>query len=89
MPHHHHLELAPQQLEKLGAGAVNLFLRGFVLAAGDGTPPRLQAGGGGVIDDAVDVAGLDQAAQRRQFIKLVALRCELRGAGFNYFSDST
>jgi len=88
MPHHHHPELAPQQLEKLGAGAVNFFLRGFILAASDGPAIGLDTGSFGITDDAVDIAGLYQAAQRRQFIKLVALRGELRGAGFNYFPDS-
>jgi len=88
MPHHHRPELAPQQLGKLGAGFVDFFLRGLVLAAGNRAPPRLQAGCFSVTDDSVDVAGLDQAAQRRQFVKLVALRREAGGTGFNNFADS-
>jgi hypothetical protein len=87
MPHHHRLELASQQLEKLGAGLVDGFLRGFVFAASDGLAPRLQAGSRGVIDDAVDVSRPDQATQRRQLVKLVALGRELGGAGFDDFGD--
>ena len=66
---------------------VNVFFRCFVLTAGDGLPTRLEAAGGGVADNTVNVAGLDHAAERRQFVKLVALGGKGGGAGFNYFGD--
>lgn len=87
MPHHHRRELAPEKLEKLGTGLVDGLLRGFVFAAGDGFPPRLQSGGFRLSDDAVDVARPDQAAEGWELVKLVALGGELGGAGLDYFRD--
>jgi len=84
MPHHHRHELAPQELEKLRVFLVDCRFAGFVPAAGDGLAIGLDAGSFGMGNNTVDIASLHQAAQRRQFVKLVALRRKLCGAGFDY-----
>ena len=79
MAHHHRRELAAEEFGQLGAGLVNGLLRGFVPAAGYGLASRLQAFRPGPGDNAVDIAGPDQAAEGRETVKLVALGFELGG----------
>jgi hypothetical protein len=84
---HHRLELAAQQLEELGAGLVDGLLGGLVLPPGDGAAVRLQAGRGRPGDDAIDIAGPDQAAEGWYLIELVALGGEAGRAGLDDLGD--
>ena len=90
--HHQRTELAAQQFGKLGTRAVNIRLTGFIPAPGDGTASRFDTLGSSVIDNAVEfgilVLGLDQAAQRRNPVKLIALGGKTGGAGLNNLPDS-
>jgi len=87
IPRHQSRKLAAQQLGKLRAGLVDGFLRRFVFASGYRLSPRLQPGGLGVADDAIDITGLYKRAEGRQPVKLIALGGELGGAGFDDFRD--
>ena len=79
VPGHHHGELAPEEFVKLGAGLVDGLFRGLVLAAGDWSPPRFQAGRARPGDDAVDVPCFHETSERRYLVQFVALGDVLGG----------
>ena len=84
---HQRLEFAAQELRELGTRLVDGFLRGLVLPPGDRAAVGFQAGGRCPGDDAVDIAGPDQAAEGRYLVKLVALGGEPGRAGLDDFGD--